>query len=233
MTIILVFITLPCWAAYLWEPWIGSNFPAMIASMEGEHRDKYAAWFDPYTAELCTGEMEIRFHAICGHTEYTGSGKNRKSKWVETHNADELWGPTGCGPRDASTWETSHARERSAEPLTAKSAGSLFEVAWRNASGDPYVTQSRSILEVRVFLSLSCADSETSNKLAADWESFKLWHEEDTLWHEKDTLQDCWASVDVKTTLGPASQFKGPAPFDGRRIFALSGVPCFLSRSYY
>ena len=124
------------------------------------------------------------------------------------------------GPRDASTWETSHARERSAEPLTAKSAGSLFEVAWRNASGDPYVTQSRSMLEVRVFLSLSCADSETSNKLAEDWESFKLAN-------KKDKDQKYWASVDVKTTLGPASQS------GGRRTFAVSGVPCILGLAYY
>merc|ERR1719313_1668005 len=36
-----------------------------------------------------------------------------------------------------------------------------------------------------------------------------------------------WASVDVKTTLGPASQL------DGIRTFALSGVPCFLGGGYY
>ena len=188
--------------------------------MAGEHRDKYAVWFDPYTAELCTGETEIRFHASCGHIEYRGKKGGRTPFWVETHRADELWGPTGCGPQDASTWETSHARERSAEPLTAKSAGSLFEVAWRNANGDPYVTQSRSILELRTFLSLSCADSETSNKLAADWESFKLAN-------KKDKKQTYWASVDVKTTLGPASQS------GGRRTFAVSGLPCFLGLSYY
>ena len=122
---------------------------------------------------------------------------------METHRVDEPWGPKGLRPEaygfptdpqearnveflDAGedpvevipppqgTWETSHGRERSAMPLTVKRAGSLFEVAWRNAEGDPYVTQSRSILEVRVSLSLSCADSETSNKLAEDWESFKL-----------------------------------------------------------
>ena len=156
---------------------------------------------------------------------------------MTTHSADELWGPRGCGLSDASTWETSHARERSAEPLTAKSAGSLFEVAWRNASGDPYVTQSRSILEVRVFLSLSCADPETSNKLAADWERFKLAN-------KTGSEQHYWATVDVKTTLRPASQFEktlssevlktslSVRPF-AVRSFALSGVPCFLGRCYY
>merc|ERR1712118_327659 len=76
-----------------------------------------------------------------------------------------------------------------------------FEVAWRNAKGDPYVTQTQSILEVRVFLSLSFADCETSNKLTEDWERFKLAN-------KKDKYQECWASVDVKTTLGTASQFE-------------------------
>ena len=105
-------------------------------------------------------------------------------------------------------------------PLMAKPAGSMLEVTWRNAKGWNYVTKFRSLLELRVSLSLSCADSETSNKLAADWESFK--HA-----HKKDRVQRCWASVDVKTTLGPASQF------DGSRTFALSGVPCFLGGGYY
>ena len=73
---------------------------------------------------------------------------------------------------------------------------------------------------MRVFLSLSCADPETSNKLAADWGSFKLAN-------EKDNIQKYWASVEVKTTLGPASQF------DGRRTFAVSGVPCILGLAYY
>jgi hypothetical protein len=76
------------------------------------------------------------------------------------------------------------------------------------------------MLETRVSLSLSCADSETSNKLAADWKSFKLAN-------KRGETQEYWASVDVKTSLGPASQF------DGSRTFALSGVPCFLGRGYY
>ena len=76
------------------------------------------------------------------------------------------------------------------------------------------------MLEVRVFLSLSCADSETKHKLAEDWKSFKLAN-------EKDREQNYWASVDVKTTLGLASQH------DGRRTFALSGVPCFLGGGWY
>ena len=105
-------------------------------------------------------------------------------------------------------------------PLTAKRAGSLFEVPWRDASGHRHLTQSRSILEVRAFLSLSCADSETKHKLAEDWKSFKLAN-------KKDKIQNYSASVEVKTTLGPASQF------DGRRTFAVSGVPCFLGLAYY
>jgi hypothetical protein len=199
------------------------KFPAMIASMAGEHRNKYAKWFDPYTAELCTGEIQIRFISVSGHYETRTSGGRHPTSskhWVQTHRDETFWGPQGCGPQYASTWDTSHARERSAVPLKVKSAGSPFEVAWRNVEGDPYVTQSRSILELRTFLSLSCADSETSNKLAADWESFKLAN-------KKDKEQTYWASVDVKTTLGPASQF------DGSRTFALSGVPCFLGGGYY
>jgi hypothetical protein len=194
----------------------GRRFSAMISSIAEAHQDKSAALFEPYTAELCTGEMEIRFHAWQGRWEQVDD-----EGWCFDCKsyAEALWGPQGLS--DAGTWETSHARERSAEPLTAKSAGSLFEVAWRNANDDPYVTQCRSILEVRLSLSLSCADSETLDKLAADWESFKQANKNS--WDD----QRYYASVDVKTTLGPASQS------GGRRTFAVSGLPCFLGLSYY
>ena len=44
-------------------------------------------------------------------------------------------------------------------------------VAWRNANGDPYVTQSRSILETRVSLSLSCAtDALVLDNVIEDFE---------------------------------------------------------------
>ena len=76
--------------------WDNPDFPAMIASVAGEHRDEHAAWFDPYTAELCTGELEIRFHAVCGHWESDGATGERR--WVETHTVDALWGPKGLGP---------------------------------------------------------------------------------------------------------------------------------------
>ena len=168
-----------------------------------DDRNKCAALFETYTGELCTGEPEIRFLSLCGHYAEDGNGK---TQWIETH-------------RDEVSW-TSLARERSAVPLMAKPAGSMLEVAWRNAEGWNYVTKFRSLLDVRVSLSLSCADSETSNKLAADFESFKQEY-------KKDDMQECWASVDVKTTLGPASQF------DGSRTLALSGVPCFLGSRYY
>ena len=135
--------------------------------------------------------------------------------------------PMEAIPPPLGTWETSHGRERSAVPLTVKRAGSLFTVAWPNANGDPYVTQSRSILELRVSLSLSCADSETSNKLAADWESFKLAN-------KSGYTQEYWASVDVKTTLGPASQFDGKRPFALTDVRALIGVcACFFGVCQY
>ena len=72
--------------------WDNPEFPAMIASMAGAHRDEHAAWFDPYTAELCTGELEIRFHADCGHLETVERGDG------STFTVDALWGPKGLGP---------------------------------------------------------------------------------------------------------------------------------------
>ena len=145
----------------------------------------------------------------------------RSSRFAKSCAAISAGRPAGRDGRgNANPPGLGRARERSAEPLTANRAGSLFEVAWRNANGDPYLTQTQSLLEVRVFLSLSFADSETSDKLTEDWERFKLAN-------KKDTVQECWASVDVKTTLGPTSQF------DGSRTFALSGVPCFLGGGYY
>jgi hypothetical protein len=105
-------------------------------------------------------------------------------------------------------------------PLTAKRAGSLFEVPWRDASGHPYLTQSRSILEVRVSLSFSCADDKTRSKLAADWARFK----ED---NKQDAEQHYSATVEMNTTLGCVSQF------EGRRAFALSSVPSWLNGDLY
>jgi hypothetical protein len=105
-------------------------------------------------------------------------------------------------------------------PLTATRNGTGFEVAWLNKSGEPYITQSRNIVEVRVFLSLSCADDETRNKLEEDWQNFMAQN-------KRGTTQSYWATVDITTTLGPASEFKG------RRAFALSGVPKWLSVQIY
>jgi hypothetical protein len=107
-----------------------------------------------------------------------------------------------------------------AVPLTAERAGSLFEVLWRDASGRKYLTQSRSILEVRVSLSVSCADAKTRSKLAADWARFKEAN-------KRDAEQRYWATVELYTTLGFVSQF------EGRRAFALSSVPRWLNGDLY
>merc|ERR1719387_691476 len=73
---------------------LNRDFPTMIASVAGES----AAWFEPYTAELCTGEIEIRFHARTGHWvsengqhlsrdewhRLSKSQRKRSRGWVET-----------------------------------------------------------------------------------------------------------------------------------------------------
>jgi hypothetical protein len=139
---------------------------------------------------------------------------------VQTYSADEYWAPHCDNDSSDKSWGPSHAREHSGEPLAATRNGNRFEVAWRNASGEPYVTYCQSILEVRVFLSLSCADSETRDKLEEDWQNFMERH-------KQDTEQKYSATVDIPTTIGPVSEF------DGRRAFAVNGVPKWLSPDCY
>lgn len=174
----------------------GSDWRRMVATITSEHRDKYAAWFDAFTSELCTGEVEIMFHA-------SFHGKTAKKQSVH-----EPW------------QRRFEARECCAVPLAVKRGASSLVEVWRAESR---VTQTRCVLEVRPRLSVSCATSASSGQLSADWEAFKRAHTDDG----RRATVFYWATVDVKTTLGHASDVSG------RRAFALGSVPAALGPRLY